>query len=222
MRSVQHLRTAFTIGAIAALSWGLVACSDSTGPTTLRTGPDSASEGIASPGLSGPTILKFRRGAPPLDQSSIAFYAKKGQQTTMSMYFRTPSGGRGAEYARLVIPSSGLAARPDGTPIAFGDSVLIRVSAPNTTQLMLTMEPHGLKFNPLAPARLTMRYNEADRDFNSDGVVNLADALIELRLAIWRQPLLGDPFMALSSLLDRLFSSVSADLRGFSQYVIAY
>ena len=27
---------------------------------------------------------------------------------------------------------------------------------------------------------------------------------------------------ALSSVLDRLFSSVSADLRGFSQYVIAY
>ena len=222
MRSVKSLRTAITLGAVAVLSWSAIACSDSTGPATFQTGPDSASDGIVSAGVAGPTILKFRRGAPPLDQSSIAFYAKKGQLTTMTMYFRTPSGGRGAEYARLVIPSAGLAARPDGTPIAFGDSVLIRVSAPNTTQLMLTMEPHGLKFNPLAPARLTMRYNEADRDFNGDGVINLADALIELRLAIWRQPLLGDPFMALSSLLDRLFSSVSADLRGFSQYVIAY
>ena len=222
MRSVKHLRSPFIVAAIAALSLAIVACSDSTGPTTLRTEPDSATEGVASAGFFGPTILKFRRGAPPLDQSSVSFYAKKGQLTTMSMYFRSASGGRGAEYARLVIPSAGLRERPDGTPIAFGDSVLITVSAPNTTQLLLRMEPHGLKFSPLAPARLTMRYNEADRDFNSDGSIDLADALIELRLAVWRQPLLGDPFMALSSLLDRLFSSVSADLRGFSQYVIAY
>ena len=222
MRSVKYLGGVLKLGAVAAVSWSVAACSDSTAPTTLHTGPDSASEGVASAGTSGPTILKFRRGAPLLDQSSVSFYAKKGQQTTMTMYFRNASGGRGAEYARLVIPGGGLAERPDGTPIAWGDSVRITVSAPNTTQLMLRMEPHGLKFSALAPARLTMRYNEADRDFNQDGVINLADALIELRLAIWRQPLLGDPFNSLSSLLDRLFSSVSADLRGFSQYVIAY
>lgn len=221
MRSVKHLGPA--VGVMLAVVVGLGACSDVTGPVANTAGRDQSVDATLSlPFASTPTPLRFRRGAPPLEQSRVSFYATKGQAKSVSLYFKTPAGTRGSEYARLVIPAAALSQRPNGTPIARGDSVLITVSAPDPSLLLLRMEPHGLRFDSQSPARLTMRYHEADRDFNRDGVVNIIDTLLELRLAIWRQPTLADLFAPVLSLLDRSIATVSADLRGFSQYIIAY
>lgn len=221
MRFVKHLGSV-TMAASAALLLGTLACSEPSAPQP--TGVQEIVSADASPALLPltPTVLHFRRGAPALEQTTISFYAKKGQSKTVSFYYRTPNGGRGAEYSRLLIPSDALLQRPDGRSIARGDSVLITMSAPDPSLLLLRMEPHGLKFDPRSPARLTMRYDQADRDLNGDGYVNVIDTLLELRLAIWRQPTLLDLFTRLLSVLDRSNASISADLPGFSQYIIAY
>ena len=198
-------------------------CIDTPPPVAPQARSDVAPTSLLSlPLLPGPTILRFKTDAPQLEQHSVSVYAKKGQATTLALYFKGARGGRGEEYARLVIPSGALAERPNGTPIAVGDSVLITVSVPDPSRLLLRMEPHGLKFDARSPARLTMSYRQADPDLNGDGRVNLADTLIELRLSIWRQPTLLDLFTQLTSILDRANKSVSATLPGFSQYIIAY
>ena len=225
MSFVKHLgsRSRFTFATLmVGLIGALAGCAEPTAPTAAST---TVVPSTASPLLgltTSPTPLRFRRGAPALEQTSMSFYAKKGVTKSVSLYFKTAHGARGNEYARLVIPAAALSQRPNGTPIAWGDSVRITVSAPDPSRLLLRMEPHGLKFDSRSPARLTMRYNEADPDYNGDGHVNLIDSLLELRLAIWRQPTLFDLFARLASVLDRSLASVSSDLPGFSQYIIAY
>jgi hypothetical protein len=222
MRFVKHLGSVTLTVAATMLLGTLSACSEPAAPDSAAVKQIVSAD--ASPSLlsTSPTILHFRRGAPPLEETSLSFYAKKGQSKTVSLHYRAPNGSRAAEYSRLVIPSDALLQRPDGRFIAWGDSVLITISAPDPSLLLLRMEPHGLRFDPRSPARLTMRYDQADRDLNGDGVVNLIDTVLELRLAIWRQPTLFDLFTRLTSLLDRSTASVSADLPGFSQYIIAY
>jgi hypothetical protein len=206
-----------------AITATLVGCTDTAPPVAPQARSDVTPSSLLSlPLLPSPTILRFKTDAPPLEQYSVSVYAKKGQATSLSLYFKGAGGGRGEEYARLVIPSGALAERPNGTRIAVGDSVLITVSVPDRSLLLLRMEPHGLKFDARSPARLTMSYRHADPDLNGDGRVNLVDTLIELRLSIWRQPTLIDLFTQLTSILDRANKSVSATLPGFSQYVIAY
>ena len=225
MSFVKHLGPVTRLALAVTALGSFLACTDATAPdATPRR--DAAAEAAANPilfsGSLTPTPLRFRRGAPPLEQTTMSFWAKKGQSRTTSLYFKNANGSRGSEYARLVIPSGALSQRPDGTPIAWGDSVRITISAPDPSRLLLRMEPHGLKFDARTPARLVMRYHEADPDFNGDGYVNLIDSLLELRLAIWRQPTLFDLFARLLSILDRSSSAVSTDLPGFSQYIIAY
>ena len=209
----------------------LLACSDSAGPEVRQPEhhnlPASAQPLLPGQPLPtvlglGPTALTFRPGAPPLEQRSVSFYARKDETRSVALYFRGPSGRRGSEYARLVVPAGALAKHPDGRPVATGDSVLITITAPDSRQLLLRMEPEGLGFQRILPARLTMSYAEANPDYNGDGVVNAIDAIVELRLAIWRQPTLRDLFAKLVSILDRSNKSVAADLPGFSQYIIAY
>jgi len=222
MRFVKHLGSVTLAVAATMMLGSLSACSDPVAPPTATAREIATVDAAPSLLLTSPTTLHFRRGAPPLEQTRISFYAKKGQAKSVSLYYRTPSGGRGDEYARFVLPADGLLQRPDGRLIARGDSVLITISAPDPSLLLLRMEPHGLRFEPRSPARLTMHYDQADRDLNGDGYVNLIDAVLELRLAIWRQPTLLDLFTRLTSLLDRSNASVAADLPGFSQYIIAY
>ena len=224
MISIKRLDSTSRLSIAVTMAVMLTGCSDPAGPVARhpQVDADASNSLVSSPASTGPSILRFRRGAPPLEQRSVSFYATKGKATSVSLYFKSAPSGRRSEYARLVIPSGALAQRPNGTSIGKGDSVLITVSAPDPALLLLRMEPHGLKFDARSPARLMMRYNEADPDFNGDGTVNVIDALIELRLSIWRQPTLLDLFTRLASILDRSAKSVSADLPGFSQYVIAY
>jgi hypothetical protein len=120
------------------------------------------------------------------------------------------------------VDAEALLTRPDGTPFADGDSVLITVRVADPDLLLFEFQPAGLRFNPDRPAELKIHYNHADDDLDEDGDVDLEDETLELTIGIWRQENDGDPFERLGSLLFDELEEIEAELQGFSRYALAY
>ncbi|MEP7176160.1 MAG: hypothetical protein ABI860_06370 [Gemmatimonadales bacterium] len=195
---------------IAALAGILGSCSDSGAPND-----DTRS----------PSDLKVVRVAPsstPLFNASDSFYAKQGEDREVRIYFQDEVGGSGEEYMRLRVDAPTLLALPDGTPILPGDSVLIHIRVVDPGQMLFELEPSGLRFNPLVPARLKIHYDHAGGDINDDGRIDVEDETLERTLSIWRQEKPGDPFVRLTSVLSLQLDEAEAELTGFSRYALAY
>ncbi|NNG15746.1 MAG: hypothetical protein HKM89_04635, partial [Gemmatimonadales bacterium] len=167
-------------------------------------------------------ILKLALNSPPVFNPVLSFWAKKGEQYEERIYFEDAQGGQGDEYLRFRLDELSLETMPNGTPIALGDSVLITIRVVDPTRILFEFGPAGLTFNPLDPAELDLKYEEADDDFNEDGVVDQEDDDIEDILAIWRQENPGDDFIKLGSIVFEPLEDIEAELLGFSRYAIAY
>jgi hypothetical protein len=205
MRSVPALRI-LLLGAGAAAA---ASCSDTSSPDDSRP----------------PTELSVIHVAPtstPLFNSTVSFYAKRGENREGSISFQDAGGGEGEEYVRLRIDANSLLATPDGLPITPGDSVLITLTVVDPTEMLFDLQPTGLKFSPVEPARLKIHYDHANGDLNDDGVSNGQDDSLEHTLAIWRQENPGDPFVRLLSVLTVETDEAEAELTGFSRYALAY
>ena len=192
-----------------------LACSDSGGP-------DDGDDTIKPP--SDLTILRLAENSPPLFNPEVSFYALRGENREAEISFVDDErpGEPGERYLELRVDAEALAARPDGSPVADGDSVLITVRVVDPAQLLFEFEPAGLTFNPSRPAELRIHYDHADDDLDEDGDVDLDDASLELTLGIWRQENDGDPFERLGSLLIDDLEEAEAELQGFSRYALAY
>jgi hypothetical protein len=151
-----------------------------------------------------------------------SFYAKKGVDREVSIFFQDESGGRGEEYLRLRVDAPTLLERPDGTPFAVGDSILIRVSVVSPDSILFELQPTGLKFNPDVPAELRIHYDHADDDLDEDGDVDEEDDLVEQELDIWRQESPGEPFVRVGTAQSEELEEIEAELTSFSRYAIAY
>jgi hypothetical protein len=206
MRIVCALRALL----FAAVAGAVGSCSDSSGP----------SGGTKPPGEL--TVVHVAAASTPLFNPADSFYAKRGEDRELRIYFQDGSGGQGEEYLRLRVDAPTLLALPDGTPVPLGDSVLIHVHVVDSTQMLFELEPSGLRFNPDVPAQLKIHYDHANGDLNDDGVTDGADTTIEGTLAIWRQEKPGDPFVRLSSVLTLDLEEAEAELTGFSRYALAY
>jgi len=194
---------------IAALAGAIGSCSDSTGPDDSRPENDL-------------NVVHVAPSSTPLFNASDSFYAKRGEDRELRIYFQDAVGGQGEEYLRLRVDAASLLALPDGTPVLPGDSVLIHVRVVDPTQMLFELEPSGLMFNPALPARLKIHYDHAGGDINDDGVVNSTDDSLEGKLAIWRQEHPGDPFVRLASVLTLDLDEAETELTGFSRYALAY
>jgi hypothetical protein len=208
MRSVDALR----ILLLAAWAGAAASCSDSNSP------PDGG--GTKPP--SELTVIHVAPASTPLFNTTVSFYAKRGENSEGSISFQDSGGGEGEEYVRLRIDANSLLALPNGDPIVPGDSVLITLSVVDPTEMEFDLQPTGLKFSPAAPAELKIHYDHADGDLNDDGVSNSLDDALERTLAIWRQENPGDPFVRLTSTLTIETDEATADLTGFSRYALAY
>ena len=193
-----------TFAALLALGAAL-SCSDSTAPDpTQKNSADLH-------------ILKVATTAPAFEATTVSFWAKKGADREIRVRFTT-----GEDFMRFRVPANALLARPDGTAFAVGDSVLITITVTDPTRLAADFQPAGLKFSPAAPARLQWEFGEADDDLNDDGVVNASDVALIPQLAIWRQELVGAPWLKLSSVVEVQLNEVEADITSFTGYALAY
>lgn len=207
MLSSLRRRVGWAVVALAA------ACSsDNTGPTNPVQ--------MRPPGQLN--IITLAQNSPPVWNPTVTFWALKGEDREARIFFQDATGGRGEEYLRLTIRDDALLARPDGTPFAVGDSILITVTVVDPQEILFELEPSGLAFDPAEPAELEIDYGEADTDFNHDGLVDAEDDVIESELSVWRQELPGGPFEKVASVLIEEFTEIKADLLGFSRYAIAY
>jgi hypothetical protein len=166
--------------------------------------------------------LEIRPDAPPLERTDTTFYAVKGQEREVIIYFTEGAGGRGTIFFLLRVFAGSLASRPDGTPIAEGDSVLITVRAADPSRVLFDVEPSGLTFDPATPPLMLLHYNEVDPDLDGDGDGDAADLDIEQRLTIWRQETPGGLFTRLESTVNLELDGVGTSLAGFSRYAISY
>jgi hypothetical protein len=168
------------------------------------------------------SVVQLDTGSPPLFNPESSFYAVQGQDREVRISFQDAAGAEGEEFFRLRVRPGSLQARPDGTPIAQGDSVLITVHVVDPAKILFELEPAGLTFNAAEPAELKIHYNHADHDFNDDGTVDLSDEQIKSRLAIWKQESLNDPFVKIGSVNVEASEEINADILGFTRYAIAY
>ncbi len=204
--SIRRAAAAITVVAGAA-------CSD-----TFLSSPSGPTENPAA----ALDIVQLPASAPATERDVVTFYARRGASREGRVYFGDGHGGRGTEYLRLTIDKNSLAAQPDGTPFAVGDSVLITIRVADPARILFTMEPAGLRFSDAAPAELRISYGVTAGDLDHNGKNDSADDDEETHLAIWRQANPGAAFVRLDSRVSRGGKTVVADLPGFSRYAIAY
>lgn len=189
---------------------GFSACGDSTAPGDTTRDPADLN------------VVRLAQTSPPLFNGVDSFYARKGEDRELRIYFQDEVGGSGEEFLRLKVSAPSLLARPDGTPFLTGDSILITVRVVDPIRILFEMEPAGLTFAPGTPAELKIHYAHADHDFDEDGSIDSVDDQIKSELAIWRQETLSDPFVRLGSVNEVTLEEVNADILGFTRYAIAY
>ena len=206
----MHTARGFHCLLLAALLGAVGSCSDGSGPND---------------GTRPPSELNVIHVAPtstPLFNPSATFYAKRGEDREVRIFFQDEAGGQGEEYLRLRVDAQSLLALPDGTPVLEGDSVQIGVRVVDPAEMLFELTPSGLQFNPLDPAQLKIHYDHANGDLNDDGRVDGEDDSLESTLSIWRQEQPGDPFIRLTSVLSVEIDEAEAELTGFSRYALAY
>ncbi|MHB1071984.1 MAG: hypothetical protein ACYC3Q_04090 [Gemmatimonadaceae bacterium] len=168
-------------------------------------------------------FLRPAADAPPLANTEVRFYAKRGTDREVALWYRPRPGQRdSSEFVRFKVPGAALESRPDGSRVAQGDSVLITVRVSDPSRLILEFRPSGLRFSAAAPARLKIRFADASKDLDGDGDEDASDHAAEQQLAIWRQEAAGLPWVRLTSKLEVETEQIEADLLGFSGYAIAF
>lgn len=194
-----------------AVAAALAACSDSGGPNT---------GGVKPPGEL--TIIRLPASSPEIWNPVDSFYAKKGVDRELRIYFEDAVGGSGEEYLRFRVDAGSLLARPDGSLFQVGDSVLITVRVVDPQLIYFEFEPSGLTFNPALPAQLKIEYAETGGDLDDDGDVDAEDDAIEQVIDLWRQEQPGQDFVKLGAVKIEELDEIEADVLGFTRYAIAY
>ncbi len=221
-RSLPFLRLAAARWLVAA-SLLLTACTISPAAPDANQLPGGDARGEVSAADPGPSFLTPAPGAPAIANPVLSFWAKVGRESRVSMYYAAQAGATDStEFLRFRVRKRSLAYKPDGSPFAPGDSILITLTLVNASTLEVDFQPSGLVFSASNPADLKLSYLEADDDFNQDGVVNNVDARIERRLSAWKRESPASPWLKQASILSVGLDEVETKVHGFTSYAIAW
>ncbi len=196
MQMKRNVRRGLALATLA-LGLSLTACDDSnsSGP------PDIVQESELD-------FVTVRGSAPPLETTDTSFWAVRGEGRELEIRF---AGGTGKRFMELQVDDESLLRRPDGTSFALGDSIQIFVTIEDAQTFRVRLEPSGLEFNPLEPAELEFKYDEADLDFLTR----------EREFDIWRQESAGQPWQRIGSLQIEDLDEIEAELLSFTRYALA-
>jgi len=209
-------RSLISLGvALAAIS-----CSEANAPSVPST-PLLQTTSTAMAG-SVPHILRQSTGA-ELESYSVSFWAVKGRPATARVKYKDAQSAfaGGLTFLEFNVPKAGLDRAPNGQRIRMGDSVQITLTV-DPTLLKVDFQPAGLQFSDRDPATLAMSYVGADPDFNADGTVDAADAVVASQLAIWYAPDSASSWAALESKISGNNGTVDTKVYHFSGYSVAW
>ena len=188
--------------------------------------PGCSSSDIAAPEERPVDQLKFlkvRADAPPLATTVTSFYAVRGRNAGVDIWYRAKAGSRDStKFLEFRLDNVSLDRRPDGTAFADGDSVRITLTVIDPSRLIIDFQPSGLRFTAKNPARMKMFFSQVDDDLNGDGKVDGNDDAVLQQLSIWRQEAVGAPWFKVSSVVVKSDREVEASLGGFTGYAAAY
>lgn len=196
-----------------------LACSaDSSGGG--GTGPGSGDSTVAEESLH---FLRPALTAPAFAGRTQSFWAVRGERREIRLMYQPEAGQVDSfEFVRFRIDDNTLVKDSAGNPLAVGDSVLITLTLSDTLRMIVEFQPSGLQFDPANPARLWIKFGEADPDLNEDGAVTPADSTVLLTMKIWRLEQTGQPWTRMPSFVNTMEQEVEADLFGFTRYAVAY
>ncbi len=204
------MKTRIILAGLAGVFAAAMGCSDS------GTGPGSGS-------VRQEDSLTFLAPAPDLPAfttTTVTFLAVRDQNSEVRLFYpKRPGSTDSAEFVRFEVPGGALVSGPNGAPLV-GDSLLITLTISNVNKLIVSFEPAGLTF--AKPARLRIKYAEADDDFNHDGNVDSEDTADVSKFAIWRQEQVGQPWVRLPSTRIDAEEEVDADISGFTRFAVAF
>ena len=197
--------------AVAALAAN-ISCSDTTAP-------DDPSERAAT----DLRLLAAPYGTPALATTQTSFYAVKGRNAGVDVWYR-PREGRSdsTKFLEFRLGGSSLERRPDGTLIAPGDSVLITLTITDPTHFIIDFQPSGLQFSSNDRPRLKISFAACGDDLNYDGKVDAVDASMVSSLSVWRQEVPFQPWFKMSSTVSASVKDVDTELSGFTGYALMY
>lgn len=201
------LTAAIVLGAV----W--TACeSDTTDPGENPPLPDTAST----------AQLRFAPLPPEVAAQlpdEVRFWAVRGEDRLLEVDVRV-DGGEPEDFLQFEVDAETLLSRPDGSPIAEGDSVEITVRF-DPRFFLFDFQPSGLRFDPDRPARLEVDYGAARGDLDGSGILDVDDDTFEERLDLWRQERPGDPWIRAGTLKLDDDDEIRAEIDGFTGFVLA-
>ncbi len=205
--------------AFAAALGLLTACNSAD----LLVSPDPVVPSLAQSPESGLGFLNNAPGAPSFATTSVSFWAVKGKDRQASIYFRKRPGlTDSSEFVRFRVTKRSLVNRPNGTPIAAGDSILITITIADSARRIVSFAPAGLVFDSKRQAKLWIWSAESDPDVNHDGSVNSTDTNLLQSARIWRQEQVGLPWNSQATVVNLVTHQYTTEVGGFTRYAVAY
>jgi hypothetical protein len=188
-------RVALVLPLVAALLAGCDDPSSSAAPTAAE---------------SELTFVRMSDDAPPLDATEVSFWARRDADREVQI--RYTLGGYAGKCLTFRVPAGALLSE---------DSVLITIRVPDALRFDYEFSPAGLRFSDSHPAELAIRYQWADPDFNSDGVVDERDSEIAGRFGFWKQEQPGQPWTQLQTTRSEATLEAVTHLTGFTRFALA-
>ncbi|HYH81161.1 MAG TPA: hypothetical protein VEX86_15265 [Longimicrobium sp.] len=164
-------------------------------------------------------FIRAAADAPPLAFNQVQVWAKRGDRRRIEIPYAKVGDYGGDKCLEFTIPGDALLTRPDGTPIARGDSVLITIRVVDPDAFNFEFSPAGLKFSSKDPAELRISYKWANPDFNGDGRVDDDDERFDFD--IWKQETEGARWIRIGTSDDSRAEELRADITGFTKYAMA-
>ncbi len=197
-------------------------CRDATAPIHQeRTAGPQFTRTVVASDTTAPHILQQSPAAPLLATYRTSFWGRRGTQTTVFLNYRPrPGQSQGDPFLRFKIPINGLVAGAGGVPLSKGDSVLITLII-DSVSFHVDFQPSGVVFSKSSPAVLAIWYQDANPDFNGDGVVDATDQALKQQLAIWSQSR-TDAWKQLSTKNDTTQQYVASQVYHFSSYAVSW
>ena len=171
----------------------------------------------------GLRLLTVSADAPALAATVTSFYAVRGKNTGIDLWYRPKAGSKDStKFLEFRLDNVSLESRHNGTAFANGDSVLITLTVTDPKHLIVDFQPSGLRFAAKNPGRLKMFFAQCGDDLDGDGKVDSGDDAIQNALSIWRQETPLAPWIKVASAVVKSNKEIDADISGFTGYAVSY